>query len=235
MSPCHSTLTFAKALNYTMPKQKIFLVTGASGAIASQICTTLESENAIVLRLDRHAKANTDLVTDVGDPNACHAAIAKVLEQHGRLDGIIHTIGGFAMQGIGAYTPDLLPQMLEANLFSAVNMAMAALPALEPSGGFFGAIAAAQVARGGGAKVAAYTASKGAMALYLKSLALEVKTVRFGIVYPMGTVDTPANRREMPNADFGSWIAASEIADAFVYLASRNSGRVQEIQVFGNA
>jgi NAD(P)-dependent dehydrogenase (short-subunit alcohol dehydrogenase family) len=214
-----------------MSKQKIFLVTGASGAIASQICTTFVAEGTTVLRLDRTPKANTDVVADVGNLENCRAAIATVLAQHGRLDGVIHTVGGFAMQGIGEYSPDLLGKMLEANLHGAVNMALAALPALEPSGGFFGAIAAGQVARGGAAKVAAYTASKGAMVLYLKSLALEVKTVRFGIVYPMGTVDTPANRREMPNADFASWIAAQEIADAFIFMANRSGGQVQEIQI----
>jgi NAD(P)-dependent dehydrogenase (short-subunit alcohol dehydrogenase family) len=214
-----------------MLEQKIFVVTGASGAIASQICTIFEAQGTTVLRLDRAAKANTNLVADVGNPADCHATIAKVLEQYGRLDGVIHTVGGFAVQGVGEYSPELLPKLLEVNLHSAVNVAMAALPALEQSVGFFGAIAAGQVARGGAAKVAAYTASKGAMVLYFKSLALEVKAVRFGIVYPMGTVDTLANRREMPNADFGTWIAPHDIADAFVFMASRNRGTMQEIQI----
>jgi NAD(P)-dependent dehydrogenase (short-subunit alcohol dehydrogenase family) len=216
-----------------MWEEKIFLVTGASGAIASQICTTVEATGATLLRLDRSAKAKTDLIADVGNPQDCRNAIVNVLHQYGRLDGIIHTVGGFAMQGVGEYSPDLLPPMLTVNLHSTVNIALAALPALEQTNGFFGAIAAGQVARGGAAKAAAYTASKGAMVLYLKSLALEVKAMRFGIVYPMGTVDTPANRIDMPNANFGSWIAPSEIADAFVFMASRTSGRVQEMQVFG--
>jgi NAD(P)-dependent dehydrogenase (short-subunit alcohol dehydrogenase family) len=216
-----------------MLEKKIFLVTGASGAIASQICTKFADLGASVVRLDRHAKANTDVVADLGDFAQTQAALQQVLAQYGRLDGVIHTVGGFALQPIGDYSQELLPKMLEVNLHSAVNLAIAALPALEPSGGFFGAIAAGQVARGGGAKVAAYTASKGAMVLYLKSLALEVKAVRFGIVYPMGTVDTPANRREMLNADFGTWIAPTEIADAFVYMASRRGGRVQELHISG--
>jgi NAD(P)-dependent dehydrogenase (short-subunit alcohol dehydrogenase family) len=214
-----------------MPKQKVFLVTGASGAIASQICTTLSAEDTTIVRLDRTAKTNTDLVADISKPENCQVAIAKVLKQHGRLDGIIHTAGGFAMQEVDKFSPDLLEKMLEVNLHSAVNMAMASLPVLVQSGGFFGAIAAGQVARGGASKTAAYTASKGAMVLYLKSLALEVKAVRFGIVYPMGTVDTPTNRREMPNADFTTWIAPKEVADAFVFMANRNARGFQEIQI----
>jgi NAD(P)-dependent dehydrogenase (short-subunit alcohol dehydrogenase family) len=218
-----------------MLEEKIVLVTGASGAIASQICTTFAGLGAIVVRLDRHAQADTDVVVDLGNPSQTQAAVQQIVAQHGRLDAVIHTVGGFAMQAVGEYSQELLPKMLEVNLYSTVHLAMAVLPALESSGGFFGAIAAGQVARGGGAKVAAYTASKGAMALYLKSLALEVSAVRFGILYPMGTVDTPANRRDMPNADFSNWIDRSEIAEGFVYMASRKRVQVQELQLFGKA
>jgi hypothetical protein len=46
-------------------------------------------------------------------------------------------------------------------------------------------------------------------------------------------VDTPANRRDMPDADPNTWIDPNEIAAAFVYMASRSTrGRVLEMQVF---
>ncbi|MFN3267537.1 MAG: SDR family NAD(P)-dependent oxidoreductase [Deinococcales bacterium] len=217
-----------------MLTQKIFLVTGASGAIAGYITDSLQGAGAQVIRLDRNAKPNTDLVVDLSDLTQCRAGIEQVLKKYGRLDGIVHTVGGFAMQSAQAYTPELLPQMLEVNLHSTVHLAIASLEALQASGGFFGSIAAGQVARGGAAKTAAYTASKGAMALYLQCLALEIKAVQFGIVYPMGTVDTPANRQAMPGANTETWVSPQEIGEAFVFMASRSSrGRVQEVRIFG--
>jgi hypothetical protein len=54
-----------------------------------------------------------------------------------------------------------------------------------------------------------------------------------GVVYPMGTVDTPANRKDMPNADPNTWIDPVEIGAAFVHMATRSArGRVLEMQVF---
>jgi NAD(P)-dependent dehydrogenase (short-subunit alcohol dehydrogenase family) len=114
-----------------MLEKKIVLVTGASGAIASQICTTFADLRATVVRLDRHAQANTDTVVDLSDPSQTQAALQEIVVQYGKLDAVIHTVGGFAMQAVGEYSPELLPKMLEANLYSTVHLAMAALPALE--------------------------------------------------------------------------------------------------------
>ncbi len=215
-----------------MFEQKVILLTGASGAVAGSIKAAFEAQGAQLVLLDRHTASQTSLTADVGKLEEAKGAIAAILEQHGRLDGVIHTVGGFAMQSIHDFSTVHYDRMLESNLRTTVNVAAAAMPALETSQGFFGAIAAGQVLRGGGAKVALYSAAKGAMVLFLKSLALEVKAVRFGVVYPLGAIDTPANHRDMPNADTSTWIDPKEIAEAFVYMASRTGrGQIQEIQI----
>lgn len=217
-----------------MFNNKVFLVTGANGAVASSIVAKFYQAQATLVLLERQAGQKT-IQADLTKLEEAQIAVAKVIQTHGRLDGVIHTVGGFTMQGILEYKPETYQQMLEVNLHTTVNIAAAAMPELIKTGGFFGAIAAGQVLNGGGKNVALYSAAKAAMVLFMKSLALEVKAVRFGIVYPLGAIDTPANRRDMPNADPSTFIAPNELAEAFVYMASRSSGgRVQEIQVQPN-
>ena len=225
-----------------MLNNQIYLITGASGAVAQSIIAKFESLGTTLYLLDRPSPTpreqlvGTSITADLSRLEGAEKAIGQIIQTHGRLDGVIHTIGGFAIESILEYKPSTYDQMMDSNVRSTVNLAAAATPALEQTKGFFGAIAAGQVIRGGGANLALYTAAKGALVLFLKSLATEIKAVRYGVVYPMGTIDTPANRKNMPNSDTSTWIDPNEIAEAFAYMATRSGrGRVQEVQVFPNA
>jgi NADP-dependent 3-hydroxy acid dehydrogenase YdfG len=218
-----------------MLNKKVFLITGATGAVAGSIIKKFAEQGAELILLSRQANQinlGTPLMADLGTLEGAEQAVAFVLKTHGRLDGVIHTVGSFAIESILEYKPSTYDQMLNTNLRSTVNIAAATTPELIKTQGFFGTIAAGQVIRGAGAKMALYTAAKGAVVLFIKSLAAEIKTVRYGIVYPMGTIDTASNRHEMPNTDPSTWISPEEIAEAFMYMATRsNQGQVQEIQL----
>src|SRR6266567_3434178 len=64
-----------------------------------------------------------------------------------------------------------------------------------------------------GPKVGAYSASKAAMLSVMKTVALENKDagLRANVILP-GTIDTPANRRSSPDADFSKWVRPAAIA-----------------------
>ena len=82
-----------------------------------------------------------------------------------------------------------------------------------------------------------YAASKGAVTSYLKSVAAEVEPLGLGvsILYLMGTADTPANRKAMPNADPSGWISLEQVAETCHFLASRSSrGRVRELMLYAS-
>ena len=72
-----------------------------------------------------------------------------------------------------------------------------------------------------GAGMAAYTASKSALAALTVALAEEV--VKSGILVNAvapSTMDTPANRRAMPNADHAAWPKVEDVAATILFLAS---------------
>ncbi len=224
---------------------KVFIITGAGGAISSAINAAFHAAGAQLALADRlgNAERARDQLgaglavgVDLTSLEGVQAMVAATLAHYGRIDGLIHTVGGFSTGKILEFKPDDFTRMFDVNVKTLVFAVSAVLPEVLKQDGFIGGISAAQVARGAGAGAALYTAAKGAVALYLKSLDAELKgsSAKAGMIYPMGAVDTPANRRDMPDANPNTWIDPAEIAAAFVYMASRSSrGRVLEMQVFG--
>ena len=70
----------------------------------------------------------------------------------------------------------------------------------------------------------AYTASKAGVQKLTESLADEVKDrgITVNAILP-GTIDTPRNRSDMPDADFATWVALSDLAEVILFLCSAES------------
>src|SRR5262249_39933098 len=107
------------------------------------------------------------------------------------------------------------------------NASRAAIPFLTQSGAGrivnIGALAALNPAAGG---MGPYTASKAAVHKLTESLAEELKgKVTVNAVLP-STLDTPANRRDMPKADFTAWVALEEAANVILFLASPEASAI---------
>ena len=224
---------------------KVYIITGAGGAISSAINTAFRDAGAQLALADRPGNAERArdqlgaglaVAVDLSSLEGAQSMVAATVKHYGQIDGLIHTVGGFSTGKILEFKPEDLTRMFDVNVKTLAYAVAAVLrEVLKQENGFIGGISAAQVARGSGAGAALYTAAKGAVALYLKSLDAEMKgsSAKAGVVYPMGAVDTPANRRDMPDADPNTWIDPAEIAAAFVYMASRSArGRVLEMQVF---
>jgi NADP-dependent 3-hydroxy acid dehydrogenase YdfG len=226
-------------------EHKTFIVTGAGGAIAGKINRALLEAGANLVLADRNQNATRAkeelgaglaVSTDLSSMTGAHAMVATALEHYGRVDGLIHTVGGFATGNVIDSEFEVYDRMFDLNVRTLIHAVKACLPEImKVENGFVGGISAAQVARGAGGGVAFYAAAKAAVAMFLKSLDAELKgsSLKVGVVYPMGAVDTPANRRNMKDVDPETLIDASEIGAAFVQMATRsNRGRVIEMQVF---
>jgi NAD(P)-dependent dehydrogenase (short-subunit alcohol dehydrogenase family) len=164
---------------------------------------------------------------DLADPAAAERAVGQVVERFGRLDALINVAGTFrweTLEGGSLATWDLL---YKVNVATAVNMSKAALPHLLKSGA--GRIV--NVGAGGGLKAAAgmgaYAASKSGVHRLTEALAEETKGkgVTVNAVLP-SIIDTPANRADMPDADFGKWVKPSELAAVILFLASEQAGAI---------
>jgi NAD(P)-dependent dehydrogenase (short-subunit alcohol dehydrogenase family) len=152
--------------------------------------------------------------------------IDKIIQRFGKLDVLVHTVGGFAGGQSIAETDDQTFQlMFDLNLNSLFHILRAVIPALRATGNGRIIAIGSRAALEPGARVGAYNASKAAMVALMKTVALENTDAGLtaNVILP-GTIDTPANRKAMPNSDFSTWVRPSTIASLTTWLAS-DAGR----------
>jgi 3-oxoacyl-[acyl-carrier protein] reductase len=206
---------------------KIVVVTGASGALGRVVAETALARGARVAGMDHAAHqfaATPDRIelggVDLSDAAQAKKAIDAVVSHFGRLDALINIAGGFAFEAVAEGDPNTWRRMYALNVLTALNASRSAIPHLAASRtgrivnvGAMGALQA-------GAGMGAYAASKAGVHRLTEALAAEWKgKITVNAVLP-STIDTPANRASMPQADFGKWVTPQELADVILFLAS---------------
>lgn len=176
-----------------------------------------------------------DLTTERG----AEQAIQRTVEWAGRIDGLVHLVGGYLGGTRVAETEiDAWDRMMDLNLKSAWLVARAALPVIVKSGGGSMVFVSSRAARSGRAKHAAYAVAKSALLTLVESIAEEYARdeIRANAVL-LGTVDTPGNRRSDPDADTSLWTQPDEIARVIVFLASDDAAAINGacIPVYGRS
>jgi NADP-dependent 3-hydroxy acid dehydrogenase YdfG len=222
----------------------VYVITGGGGDIAGAIAGEFAEAGARLALVDVSAARVAEragrlgalaIAADLTDAAQAEAMVHEARERWGRIDGLIHTAGAFAMAPAHESDTALYDRMFDVNVRTLFNAVRAALPTmLEQDDGFIAAFSSSAVWQGGTAGMTLYAAAKGAVALYLRSLEKELRRtgVRVAVVYPMTPVDTPANRRAMPDADPEGWVDAGEIARMLLFAATRGRrGRIFELPV----
>jgi NAD(P)-dependent dehydrogenase (short-subunit alcohol dehydrogenase family) len=146
--------------------------------------------------------------------------VDQVVEHFGKLDVVAHTVGGFGGGQSIADTDDATFQrMFDLNLNCVFYILRAAVPLLRKTSGRVIAIGS-RAALEPGAGVGAYSASKAAMLSLIRTVAVENKDAGLtaNVILP-GTMDTPANRKAIPNADISKWVQPASVAKLVVWLA----------------
>jgi len=112
-------------------------------------------------------------------------------------------------------------RMFDLNLNSAFYLLRAALPAMRKTGNGRIIAIGSRAALEPGPGVGAYSASKAALVSLIRTLAAENKDVGItaNVILP-GTIDTPVNRKMIPNADVSKWVQPANVASLVVWLAS---------------
>lgn len=212
----------------------ITLVTGAAGNLGRAVATALAARGSTVVALDRVSAPLEALVAtlpgdghlplagvDLGDAAACEAAVAAVMARFGRLDGVVHTVGGFDMASIADGGAALFEHMFRLNLMTTVNLFRAAIAAMRPAGSGSLVAIGAMAALKAPAQLAAYSASKAGVLRLVEAYAEELKPagLRVNAILP-GTIDTPQNRAATPGADTSGWVQPAQLAEAASFLVS---------------
>lgn len=213
----------------TSLSNKVILVTGANGGLGNAVTLALLDAGAAVVGTSRKIAANefpnanfTGIAGDISSLASAQQIVDQALSRHGRLDALVHLVGGFAGGKSIIETDDqTLQRMFDMNFHCVFHVLRATLPALRASGNGRIVAIGSRAAVDPGPGVGAYSASKAAMVSLIRTAAAENKDtgVTANAILP-GTMDTPANRAAMKEADFARWVQPASVASLVVWLAS---------------
>jgi NAD(P)-dependent dehydrogenase (short-subunit alcohol dehydrogenase family) len=215
---------------------KVVLVTGGTGALGRAVSLAFFYESAEVIvtyrkdeewrELKSLARTDDSRLTgyqvDVADEAAVDELIKTVVSKHGQLDVLINTVGGYA-GGVKLWdlNTKVFERMLDLNVRPAFLLSRAAVRRmLEQRNGVIVNVAA-KAAFDHASGAAAYAASKAAAVALMDCLAADLmgSGVRVNSILP-SIIDTEANRKAMPDADFTAWPKSEDIARVILFLCS---------------
>jgi NAD(P)-dependent dehydrogenase (short-subunit alcohol dehydrogenase family) len=207
---------------------KVALITGAAGGLGSTVTRTFLEAGAIVAGVSRHIKPDqfqhtnfTAFPADLSSGESARKLVARVVAQLGRIDALVHVMGGFAGGQSVADTDDAtMEQMLDVNFLSGFYMARAVIPQMRARlSGRILVVASRQGAEPG-AMVGAYSASKAAIIALVKAIALENKDagISANTVLP-GGMATPGNSGR-------ALIPTEQVAALLAHLASDAAAQI---------
>lgn len=212
----------------------VVVVTGGFGALGRALAQVLGEQGARVALLDRAPLRadvhQTDRLLPLGGVDldvdgAAQAALAQVQQTWQRIDGLVNVAGGFAWETLAAGSLETWDRLYAMNLRSAVVASQAVLPHLGPGGRIVNIAALAALKAGAG--MGAYAAAKAGVMRFTEALAEELKDrgVTVNAVLP-SIIDTPANRADMPKADFERWVTPQALGRVVAFLLSGDAAAV---------
>ena len=225
---------------------KIVLVTGATGGLGPAVARELAAAGAHLALVAGDAARVQALADEIGDARGFQADLtdetstaelaARVAEHVGEIDALVHLVGGYMSGTVSETDLAAWERMLSLNLRSALLAIRAVLPGMLERGRgkivTVGSRAALEPAPG----MAAYAVSKAALVKLTRTLAVEVRDrgLQVNAIAP-SIIDTPANRRAMPKADFSKWVAPEDLARTIVFLLQNDAITGDVLKVYARA
>ncbi len=226
---------------------RVVIITGGTGALGmvvtqaflkqgAQVTTTYHSASSFMELQAALGEEKSRLIgsnTDVTKEASVQTLVEQTVSKFGRIDVLINLVGGF-MGGVNLVdtTEANWDRMLTLNLKSAFLSCKAVLPQMlkQNYGRIVNTSSRGAVEAGSGA--AAYAVSKAGVLTLTQSLAQEVKAynVTANVALP-GLIDTPQNRKGIPNADYSKWVLPASITSLMLFLASEDAGAINGVVV----
>ncbi len=203
-----------------MLQGKTIVITGANGALGRGAVAVATQHNARVIEFDIAFDADVEnrYVVDLTKPETVRSCVAEV----GTIDAVLNIAGGFAMgPPIYETSEDEWQHMYRMNVLTMRNMVDAVVPGMIERGRGSIVNVGALSAREGQANMGAYVAAKSTVMRVTEGLGKELrkKGINVNAILP-SMIDTPTNRKDMPDADFSKWVPPSELAEVMCFLAS---------------
>src|SRR5215470_17530047 len=211
---------------------KVALIAGGSGALGQKVALAFAQAGARVITVDRdtpsvQAKGRLAIKADVTNEVEVQTLVNDVVRETGRIDVLINLVGGFATGRVAETDAALWQRMLAMNLTAGFVLSKAVLPHMleRRVGRILHVAARAAVEPFPGA--AAYIVSKSGLVALIRALSLEVAGtgVTTNGVLP-STMDTPANRASMPDADPTKWVKPESVAKLLIFLSSDEADQI---------
>lgn len=211
---------------------KVALIAGGSGALGQKVDLAFAQAGARVITVDRNtpsvqAKGRLAIKADVTNEAEVQTLVNDVVREAGRIDVLVNLVGGFATGRVAETDAALWQRMLAMNLTAGFVLSKAVLPHMleRRAGRILHVAARAAVEPFPGA--AAYIVSKSGLVALIRALSLEVAGtgVTTNGVLP-STMDTPANRASMPDADPTKWVKPESVAKLLIFLSSDDADQI---------
>ncbi len=215
---------------------KIVLVTGGTGALGRSITKAFLESNATVISSylnDRETgKTQTDnkssiqlVKANVTNEEEIEKLVLGVLDKYGRIDILVNLVGAY----LGGKTVVELEEkewdlMMNVNLKSAFFISKHVTRQMISSK--YGKIihVSSRIGLHSEGYDSAYAASKSGLIRLVESLSKETKELNINVNCIMPSIiDTEANRKAMPNADFNKWVKPEELANVVLFLSSEEA------------
>jgi len=232
---------------------QVVVVTGSLGNLGAATAQALQQAGARTVLVDRSderlRERYPNLVdspehllaggVDLTDQNSLARMTQSALARFGRIDALVNTVGGWR-GGKPVHEMDLADWdfLFGVNLRTTLLSCRAVLPQMLRQGRGKIVNVASRDGLAGGAGYSAYSASKSALLRLTESMAAELKNSNINVNCIMpSTIDTPQNRKAIPNADFSQWVAPEAIADVILFLISDAARAINgaAVPVYGKA
>lgn len=212
-------------------KDKVVIVTGALGSLGRAVSAAAAKAGAKVYAVDvvdgqPEAGVEATPALDLGDAEATRQAFADIAAKAGRIDALVNVAGGFAWETVDDGSIDTWDHLYQLNVRTAVNASKAVLAHIPAGGGRIVNISAAGSVKAD-MGLGAYAASKSGVSRLTEALAVELKSrnITVNAVMP-SIIDTAPNRKDMPDADFSTWVTPAALADVIMFLLSQRAEAV---------
>ena len=221
----------------------VILVSGGTGNLGVGVSGELVAAGATVI-VTAHRPSPPPVngvsveVADLLDPAAAVPLIDRAVTAHGRLDGLVCLVGGFAGGAFIQTDHATWRELVDLNLTTAVTTIRAALPVMTAQRRGRIVTVGARPAVDPAPNTSAYAAAKAAVSALTRSLGRELRGsgVTINCVLP-SMIDTPQNREAWPKADPARWVTPAQIGRVIAFLCSDDASVIRgaEIPVYGDA